>query len=202
MKPFARYLAESEKTYSYRIKIVGDVPAGFVKELEKKCSQFDVVKMGDLKSTPVRKNIPDFPAFPNQPLNIVDVEFRYPAIEPQIKQLAQLLGLDPNRIVMATTPYEESLNVENTKIEDDNKDLLKDTEYPAPDQQQKNLKKDYGAEPHDHVVLKNAYRSDFTVAGGKTPAAKTTNELPQGTKSPISNIKRPPKPATGAQPRG
>lgn len=202
MKPFARYLAESEKTYSYRIKIVGDVPAGFVKELEKKCSQFDVVKMGDLKSTPVRKNIPDFPAFPNQPLNIVDVEFRYPAIEPQIKQLAQLLGLDPNRIVMATTPYEESLNVENTKIEDDNKDLLKDTEYPAPDQQQKNLKKDYSAEPHDHVVLKNAYRSDFTVAGGKTPAAKTTNELPQGTKSPISNIKRPPKPATGAQPRG
>jgi len=202
MKPFARYLAESEKTYSYRIKIVGDVPAGFVKELEKKCSQFDVVKMGDLKSTPVRKNIPDFPAFPNQPLNIVDVEFRYPAIEPQIKQLAQLLGLDPNRIVMATTPYEESLNVENTKIEDDNKDLLTDTEYPAPDQQQKNLKKDYSAEPHDHVVLKNAYRSDFTVAGGKTPAAKTTNELPQGTKSPISNIKRPPKPATGAQPRG
>ena len=202
MKPFARYLAESEKTYSYRIKIVGDIPAGFVKELEKKCSQFDVVKMGDLKSTPVRKNIPDFPAFPNQPLNIVDVEFRYPAIEPQIKQLAQLLGLDPNRIVMNTTPYEESLNIENTKIEDENKDLLKDTNYPVPDPMQKNLKKDYSAEPHDHVVLKNAYRSDFTVAGGKTPAAKTTNELPQGTKSPISNIKRPPKPLTGAQPRG
>ncbi len=202
MKPFARYLAESEKTYSYRIKIVGDVPAGFVKELEKKCSQFDVVNMGNLKTTPVRKNIPDFPAFPNQSLNIVDVEFRYPAIEPQIKQLAQLLDLDPNRIVMNTTPYEDSLDDENKKIEDDNKDLLQDTDYPAPDQMQKNLKKDYGAEPHDHVVLKNAYRSDFTVAGGNTPAAKTTNELPQGTKSPISNIKRPPKPATGAQPRG
>jgi hypothetical protein len=202
MKPFARYLAESEKTYSYRIKIVGDVPAGFAKELEKKCSQFDVVKMGDMKSTPVRKNIPDFPAFPNQSLNIIDAEFRYPAIEPQIKQLAQLLGLDPNRVVMNTTPYEESLNSENAKIEDENQDLLTDTDYPAPDRQQKDLKKDYGAESHDHVVLKNAYRSDFTVAGGKTPTAKTTNDLPQGTKSPISNIKRPPKPATGAQPRG
>jgi hypothetical protein len=51
-------------------------------------------------------------------------------------------------------------------------------------------------------VLKNAYRSDFTVAGGKTPAAKTTNELPQGTKSPMTNIKRPARPATGANPRG
>ena len=202
MKPFARYLAESEKTYSYRIKIVGDVPAGFVKELEKKCSQFDVVKMGNLKSTPVRKVVPDFPAFPNQPLNIVDVEFRYPAIEPQLKQLAQLLGLDPNRIVMNTTPYEDSLDSENTKIQDQNQDLLKDTDYPAPDQMQKNLKKDYSAEPHDHVVLKNAYRSDFTVAGGRTPPAKTTNELPMGSKSPMTSIKRPAKPATGAHPRG
>ena len=92
MKPFAKYLAESERTYNYRIKVVGDVPDGFFKELRDKCAQFDVVKMSDAKSTPVRKVIPDFPAFPNQPMKIVDVEFRYPAIEPQIKQLAQLLG--------------------------------------------------------------------------------------------------------------
>jgi hypothetical protein len=202
MKPFARYLAESEKTYQYRIKVVGDVPAGFFKELKDKCAQFDVVKMSDPKSTPVRKHIPDFPAFPNQSMNIVDVEFKYPAIEPQIKQLGQILGLDPNRIVMNTANHEDGLNVENAKIEDENKDLLNDTDYPAPDQMQKNLKKDYATGPYDHEVVKNAYRSDFTVAGGKTPPAKTTNELPMGDKSPFSNIKRQPKPATGAQPRG
>ena len=202
MKPFARYLAESERTYNYRIKVVGDVPAGFFKELKDKCAQFDVVKMSDPKSTPVRKHIPDFPAFPNQSMNIVDVEFKYPAIEPQIKQLAQILGLDPNRIVMNTANHEDGLNVENAKIEDENKDLLNDTDYPAPDQMQKNLKKDYATGPYDHEVVKNAYRSDFTVAGGKTPPAKTTNELPMGDKSPFSNIKRQPKPATGAQPRG
>jgi hypothetical protein len=103
---------------------------------------------------------------------------------------------------MNTVPYEESMAQEAEKIEDQNKDLLSDTDYPADDAEQKNLKKDYSAEPHDHVVLKNAYRSDFTVAGGRTPAAKTTNDLPQGNKSPISNIKRPSRPATGAQPRG
>jgi hypothetical protein len=123
-------------------------------------------------------------------------------VEPQIKQLAQLMGLDPNRIVMNTTAHEDSLNQEAAKVDELNRDLLKDTDYPADDAQQRALKKDYSAEPHDHVVLKNAYRSDFTVAGGKTPPAKTTNDLPQGVKSPISNIKRPPKPATGAQPRG
>jgi hypothetical protein len=202
MKPFARYLAESERTYNYRIKVVGDVPAGFFKELKDKCAQFDVVKMSEPKSTPVRKVIPDFPAFPNQSMNIVDVEFKYPAIEPQIKQLAQILGLDPNRIVMNTDGYENSLNVENAKIEDQNKDLLDDPTYPAPDAEQRALSKDYATGPYDHEVVKNAYKSDFTVAGGKTPPAKTTNELPQGDKSPFSNIKRQPKPATGAQPRG
>lgn len=202
MKPFARYLAESERTYNYRIKVVGDVPAGFFKELKDKCAQFDVVKMSDPKSTPVRKVVPDFPAFPNQSMNIIDVEFKYPAIEPQIKQLAQILGLDPNRIVMNTVGYEESMDTESTKIADENNDLLDNPAYPAPDAEQKALSKDYAIGPYDHEVVKNAYRSDFTVAGGKTPAAKTTNELPQGEKSPFSNIKRQPKPATGSHPRG
>ena len=201
MKPFAKYLAESERTYNYRIKVVGDVPEGFFKELREKCAQFDVVKMSDAKSTPVRKVIPDFPAFPNQPMKIVDVEFKYPAIEPQIKQLAQLLGLDPNRIVMMATPYEESLDIESDKIADQNQDLL-NSPYPAPDAQQKALSKDYATGPYDHAVLKNAYKSNFTIAGEKTPPAKTTNELPMGNKSPMTNIKRQPKPATGANPRG
>ena len=201
MKPFARYLAESERTYNYRIKVVGDVPDGFFKELKEKCAQFDVVKMSDAKSTPVRRAIPDFPAFPNQPMKIVDVEFKYPAIEPQIKQLAQILGLDPNRIVMMATPYEQSLDIESEKIADQNKDLL-DSPYPEPDAEQKALSKDYATGPYDHAVLKNAYRTNFTVAGGRTPPAKTTNELPMGNKSPMTTIKRQPKPATGANPRG
>jgi hypothetical protein len=202
MNTLAKYLAESERTYRYRIKMVGDVPEGFVRDLKSKLAQFDIVKMSDVKSTPVRKINTDFPAYPNQSMGMVDVEFRYPAVEPQVKQLAQLCGLDPNRIVMNTVPYEESMAQEAEKIADQNRDLLSDTDYPADDTEQKNLKKDYSAEPHDHVVLKNAYRSDFTVAGGKTPAARTTNDLPQGVKSPISNIKRPPRPATGAQPKG
>ncbi len=202
MKPFAKYLAESEKTYNYRIKIVGDVPNTFVKELEGKLTQFDIVKISKPKTTPVRKEIPDFPAFPNQPMSIVDVEFRYPAIEPQIKQLAQLLGMDPNRIVMSTVPYEESMNDESRKIGTENKNLLDKPDYPAPDAEQRALSKDYATGPYDHAVLKNAYRSNFTIAGKKTPPAKTTNDLPMGTKSPMTTIKRPPKPATGANPKG
>jgi hypothetical protein len=132
----------------------------------------------------------------------MDVEFRYPAIEPQIKQIAQLLMMDPNRIIMLTTPYEEGIASEKEKIEDQNKDLLTDTDYPAPDAEQKALSADYSAPYDHHAVLNNTYRSDFTVAGGKTPPAKSTNDLPMGHTSPLTKVKRPPRPATGANPRG
>ena len=201
MKTFHQYIVESERTYNYRIKILGDVPAGFVKNLEEKMAQFDVVSMSRPKTTPVQKLIKDFPGEENQSMTFVDVDFRYPAIEPQIKQLAQLLGFNPNHIAMQTREYDEGISKEISSIEAQNKDLLANTDYPAPTAEQRALKKDYSIGPYDHAVLKNAYRSDFTVAGGKTPPAKTTNEIPQGTTSPMTNIKRQPKPATGAHPR-
>jgi len=202
MKRFAQYLAESERTYDYRIKICGSPSTDFIRELKSKLDQFEPVRMGDIKTTPIQVIPTDFPNHKNEAVTMFDVSFRYPAIEPQIKQLAQLQGMDPNRVVMTTRDYNDELVQEYEKIADQNKDLLANTDYPADDKVQKALKKDYGVEAHDHVVLKNAYRSDFTVAGGKTPAAKTTNELPMGVKSPMTTIKRPPKPATGAQPRG
>ena len=202
MKNFQQYLAESERTYNYRIKIVGEVAPDFVKQLEEKLKQFDPVKIGKPKTTPVQLKPADFPKHSNDSVTSMDVEFRYPAIEPQIKQIAQLLFLDPNRIIMLTTPHEDGMDSERKKVEAENKNLLTDTDYPAPDAEQKALSADYSAPYDEHAVLKNAYRSDFTVAGGKTPKAETTNDLPMGTSSPMTKVKRPPRPATGANPRG
>ena len=202
MKKFHQYLAESERTYDYRIKILGDVPPTFIKDLEQKLEQFDIVKMSGKKTTPVQRLLKDFPNEENDMVTSVDVSFRYPAIEPQIQQLAQLLGFNPNRIRLLTQPYVDSIDKEMSDINAQNKDLIADTDYPAPDAEQQALKKDYSGDPYKHAVLQNAYRSDFTVAGGKTPPAKTTNDIKQDTKSPMSDIKRTPRPATFATPRG
>jgi len=201
MKNFQQYLAESERTYNYRIKIVGDVAPDFIKQLEEKLAQFDVVKITKPKTTPVQLQPADFPKHSNDSVTSMDVEFRYPAIEPQIKQLAQMLFMDPNRIIMLTTPHEDGMDSERERVAAQNKDLL-DSDYPADTPEQLALKKDYSADPYQHAVLKNAYKSDFTVAGGKTPPAKTTNDLPMGNSSPMTKVKRPPRPATGKNPRG
>lgn len=203
MKPFAQYLTESQRTYDYRIKICGPAATtDAIRELKEKLAQFDPVKLGDTKTTPVQVIPTDFPNFKNEAVTMLDVSFKYPAIEPQIKQLWQIMGHDPNKIVMLNAAFENGLFKEYVRIGDENKDLIADTDYPAPDAEQKAASKDYSTGPYDHAVLKNAYRSDFTVAGGKTKPATTTNDLPQGTKSPMTKITRPAKPATGAKPRG
>lgn len=52
MKNFQQYLAESERTYNYRIKFVGDLEPDFLKRLEEKLKQFDIVKISAPKTTP------------------------------------------------------------------------------------------------------------------------------------------------------
>jgi hypothetical protein len=203
MKNFKDYLAESERTYNYRIKIVGDLPTGFLNLLKSKLDQFDPEKIGAEKSTPIQAKPADFPAFENEKVTSLDVMLRYPAIEPQIKQIARLLGLDENKIIMQTVAYDDNNADYQKKLEEQPESLLDDTDYPADDAKQKELIKDYSTGPYDHAVLKNAYRSNFTVAGGKTKPAETTNDFKTGDDSPMTHAeKRPRKPATGAQPSG
>jgi len=192
MKTFAEYLTESRKTFDYRIKIAGDTTPEFMKGFEQKLKQFDVVKITAPKTTPVQKTLADFPQYNNESMTFMDVTFNYPATPPQITQIAQLLGLDPNRICIQDRVYAERMDVERERQDEESKNLLTDTDFPAPNKEQRDLKKDYSAAPDDHAVLKNAYRSDFTVAGGRTPPAVTTNDFPMGKKSPIGGTNKIP----------
>jgi len=200
MKTFAEYLTESKHTYDYRIKIAGDVPADFMNGLKEKLKQFDVVSMTAPKKTPVQKQLVDFPQYNNESMTFMDVTFNYPATPPQVTQIAQLLGLDPNRIIMQDSKYADSIDQERVTQDEENKNLLTDTDYPAPNKEQKALSKDYATGPYDHAVVKNAYKSDFTIAGGKTPPAVTSNDFPMGQKSPVgSNQNRLPQPKSSVR---
>lgn len=202
MKTFAQYLTESEKTFDYRIKIVGDLPGDFVKEFKVRLKKFDPVSISDVKTTPILAKPKDFPAFNNEAVNMMDVVFRYPAIPPQIQQIAQLLGLDPDRICINETHWAEGMDQELMGIADQGSPVLL-SDYPADSKEQKELIKDYSAVGKDKQVVRNsAADAVWTVAGGRTPPAETTNDLPMGVKSPMSTVKRPPRPATGFRKQG
>lgn len=196
MKTFAQYLTESQKTHSYRIKFVGDLPSEFVRDFRGQLKKFDPVTVGEIKTTPVISKPGDFPSWPNNRVNILDVEFRYPATPPQIQQMAQNMGLDADRICIQQRDYAEGMDLELAGIEQQ-QDVLT-TPYPADTPQQQELKKDYTAVGADKAVVRNsAENAKWTVAGGPTPPAETTDSLPQGVTSPMTNVKRPPLPARG-----
>jgi hypothetical protein len=196
MKTFQQYLAESTQTHDYRIKFVGTVPADFVKSFRKQLEKFDPVSMGDVRTTPVMSQPQDFPSFANESVSMIDVSFRYPATQPQIAQIAKLLGLDEDRLCVKQRDYAEGIDRELVGIEQQ-KDLLT-SDYPSNTKQQQDLKNDYAAVGVDKQVVKNsAADATWTVAGGRTAPAVTTNDLPQGVRSPMSSMKRPPRPETG-----
>ena len=201
MKTFATYLVESAKTFDYRIKIVGDVDGAFMKNFKEKLKQFDPITISDPKTTPVLSKPAGFPAFTNERVHMIDACFRYPATPQQIQEMAKLLGLDPDRLAVVQRDWANSMDKELLGIETQNSPDVLTKELPPTDAEQKKLKKEH-ENLNQQVVLQNADTAKWEVAGGKTPKAVTTNDLPQGVKSPMTAIKRPPLPQTGFKIQG
>ncbi len=193
MKSFAQYLVETRQTFDYRIKILGDVDAELINALEEKLQQFDVVKMTEPKKTPIQKVLPDFPEAENDSVTFMDVTFNYPATPPQITQMAELLGMNPNHMIIQTQEYVNSVEEERKGYEDQPNPVLGTEEGEQPESSEsKKASAYYAADPYKREVVGNEYSSDFTIAGGKTPPAKFTTDYPNGVDSPIMGTNKIP----------
>jgi hypothetical protein len=193
MKSFAQYLVETRQTFDYRIKILGDVDAELINALEEKLQQFDVVTMTEPKKTPIQKVLPDFPEAENDSVTFMDVTFNYPATPPQITQMAELLGMNPNHMIIQTQEYVNSVEEERKGYEAQPNPVLGTEEGEQPENKaSKEASEYYGADPYKRVVIGNEYSSDFTIAGGKTPPAKFTTDYPNSTTSPIMGTNKIP----------
>jgi hypothetical protein len=162
-------------------------------------NKFDPVKIEDPKTTPIQKNPYGFPgAEENQSVTIIKAEFKYPATEPMIQQIAQQLGYNINNVRVVTSDYNDSINSENDSYanqDDSDKPLL--TQETLPDNG-KEASKDYANQYLDKVIPKKP-SIDIPFDGKKTPTAPNNSKEGINTKSPMSSVKLPPKPSTGAR---
>jgi len=195
-KRYIDYLAEAERSYEYRIKVAGEVPSNFWDCLETCLACFNVISMTSPKSFPIAKSYPEFPELTNTECYSVDIKTRYPAAEAQLRQMVVDLGKQPCCVWVCTKSHAESKEVEDAKRKAntvaDGALLTSDYDSATPDA--KAASDDYAT---GKVAIKNPADTEITIAGGKTPPAKTTNDYPIGKDSPMSKIKRPPLPPTG-----
>lgn len=194
MKSLRHYLTESVRTYNYTIKILGDCDKKFLDQFKHNLSKFDPVKIEDPKTTPIQKSPYDFPDTENQSVTIIRAEFKYPATEPMIQQLAQACGCQIDRVRVQTTDFTDSINDESDRVANEvSKPLLTNPE----------LQDDGGAASKEYAgqyldkVLPKKPSIDIPYAAKQTPTAKNTSKEGINTSSPMSKMSRPEKPQTG-----
>lgn len=196
MKTFRQYLVESVRTYKYTLKIAGDVDSKFLDLLRMNLKKFDPVKIEDPKTTPIQKNPYGFPDVENESVTIIKCEFKYPATEPMIQQMVQLMGKNVNQVRLITTEYNDSINheIEQYANEQSHSPVLLHSEL---EDNGKEANKDYANQYLDKVVPKKP-TFDYQYSAGKTTSAPNKTKEGIQTKSPMTNVKREPKPKTGA----
>lgn len=206
MKSLKQYIVESVHTYNYTIKIAGNVDKNFIDLFKYNLKKFDPVRIDEPKSTPIQKDPYGFPNLHNQPVTIIKAEFRYPATEPMIQQIAQLLGYQVDMVRVIGADYDDSINSEagGYANEMDHNPLLTHPELeeqPGAKEANKNYSDSYLSSIKDQA---KDSKIDIPYEADKTPDAFDpfkpflAND-PRGMKSPMSTINRPPKPATGAR---
>lgn len=206
MKSLKQYIVESVHTYNYTIKIAGDVDKNFLELFKYNLKKFDPVKISDPVSTPIQKDPYGFPNLANQSVTILKAEFRYPATEPMIQQIAQLLGYQVDMIRVIGTNFNDSINseAEGYANEADHNPLLLHTELEE-QPGAKEASKAYAGSYLDSIKKQSeGSQIDIPYAGSKTkdafdPFKPYLDDKSMGDKSPMTTIKRPQKPATGAR---
>lgn len=196
MKSLRHYLMESQRTYKYTIKVAGDCDNKFLDMFKHNLSKFDPVKIEDPKTTPVQKDPYGFPDLQNESITIIKAEFKYPANEPMIQQLAQSLGCNINRVRVTTTDYNDSINAESDRFaneENSDKPIL--TQEIMPDAG-KEASKDYANQYLDKVVPKKP-SIDYMFDAPKTPTSPNKSKEGINTQSPMSKMTPIKKPLTG-----
>lgn len=196
---------ESVKSYNYTIKIAGEIDKDFIAMFKYNLNKFDPIKISDPTSTPIQKDPYGFPNLENQSVTIIKAEFRYPATEPMIQQIAQLLGYNVNMVRVVSTNYDDSINTEMDGYANQMKNSpVLDHEEMEEEAGAKEASKAYG-DSYLTSIKDQAKNSKIEVpyAGKKTPDAfdpfkPYLDDKRLGDKSPMSTITRPPKPKTGA----
>lgn len=206
MRSLKQYIAESVKSYNYTIKIAGEVDKNFLDLFKYNLNKFSPIRISDPKSTPVQKDPYGFPELQNQPITIIKADFRYPATEPMIQQVAQLLGYNINMVRVITTDFDDSINDESGAYanEQRNSPLLTQEEM-GEQPGAKEAAKAYG-DSYLSSIKDQAKGNEIKMeyAGKQTPNSfdpwkPTLSDDKLGIKSPMTTITRPSKPATGAK---
>ena len=100
MKSLKDYLTESKKTWTFKVKVAGDLPEKFESTLKTVLAKWDI-SLGEKTITPVQKLPLDFPQLENKEVHIFEIIANYPVTAPEITStLHEVAHLNPECFVV------------------------------------------------------------------------------------------------------
>lgn len=186
MKSFTEFLTESTKQYNFRIKVAGTLSDEQVDRLESAMEKWGLQSINKPKVTPIQKHPVDFANLKEIEVSIMDMTLDYPATPQEIiARMAEYCTLNPEYIKVFNGDDPNVAEME-AKAEEEEKEyeVQLTSSYPK---SEKNLP---AGDKFVQKFLKDQKRKPaFKIAGGNTSKTQSTNDLPQGTNSPISGRK-------------
>jgi hypothetical protein len=188
MKTFKEYLAESKKTYNFKVKVAGELPENFQKNLKSHLGEYGVMTLEKLATTPIQATPLDFPTMTNCEVHVFEVVCEYPVTSPELVFDIKSMGLDEStfRVRGSGEPSEEEQALAN---EDPSGESMLD-EQDLDKGSTKIKHKDYFGDDFNKGFLKDLSKTakqrtkDGFAAEYKIPKQKTDKS---GSMSPMSN---------------
>lgn len=128
MKSFTEFLTESKKTYTFLIRVAGDLPEGFEPQLKTNLEKFSLVSLTGPKRTPIQEKPLDFPQLQNMEVHHFEAKVNYPTTSNVLeKYLVDNCVIEHSHIIVRTPdepvelqqtekdegPYESLLNTQD-----------------------------------------------------------------------------------------
>lgn len=186
MKSLHEYIAERNKNYSFRIKIAKQNPKEVMEEIKHALDAYELISVTNPTSLPVMEHR-EFPKWGACECWQFEATVAYPTTSVQI---AQLLRERTGMLADWVCVYNKEQADDNDAFEAYGKDhegalLTQHDLKDVPGAQE--LVGDKRAQGLKNSLLKELDDKITESEGEKTKAAQTTNQLPQGTKSPVGS---------------
>ena len=191
MSTFTQYLAESTKSYDYKIKIVGASKDIDKNALETALQKFDLANMSAGKTTPIMTQPLDFPMLSNEQVTIFDVTTNYPTTSREMKEyLSDIMRIPATHIVVKKPGEPTEQYQADMQIKSEYRNKLHDIEYS--DMAKINPEDLHSTKANMSLLkelLKDRQENKDHPKGGETGVQSHIEE--KGTPSPLSKASNP-----------
>ena len=195
MKSLHDYIAQRNTNYEFRIKVAKRNPNEIMEEIKNALNAYELVTISNAKSLPIQEHR-EFPKWGACECWQFEATVAYPTTAPQIAQLLkERTGMQAEWVCVYGKQQAEDNEAFEAYGKDHTGSLLLDSELKdvpgsqdlVAEKRKDNLLKELDNASTKMIALESDPALTSTRAPERTKAAQTTNQLPQGTKSPVGS---------------